>query len=87
MTPDKAQATVVTAMALTAGVRIADAAVQHQAPTARVFIGLGFSTIALAALAMWAPALAASFALLVTASALFVYGGPVWAQLNKTLGK
>lgn len=87
MTPDKAQATVVTAMTVTAGVRLADAAVKKQTPPARVFIGLGFSTLVLAALAMWAPALGASLALLVTASAVFVYGGPVWAQLTKTLGK
>ena len=87
MTPDKAQATVVTAMALTAGVRVADAAVKSTVPPARTLIGLGFSTLVLAALAMWAPALAASLALLVTVSAVFVYGGPVWAQLTKTLGK
>lgn len=87
MTPDKAQATVVTAMAMTAGVRVADAAVKKQAPPARTMIGLGFSTLVLAAMAMWAPALAAALAMLVTVSAVFVYGGPVWAQLTKTLGK
>lgn len=87
MTPDKAQAAVVTSMAVTAGVRVADAAMKKQAPPARVLIGLGFSTLVLAALAMWAPALAASLALLVAVSAVFVYGGPVWAQLTTTLGK
>lgn len=87
MNPDQAQATVVTAMALTAGVRVADAAVKHSAPPARTLIGLGFSTLVLAAVAMWAPGLAAAMALLVTVSAVFIYGGPVWAQLTKTLGK
>lgn len=87
MTPDKAQAAVVTAMAITAAIRVAGSAANHQAPPARALIGLGFSTLVLAAMAMWAPALAASFALLVAASAAFVYGGPVWAQLSKTLGK
>lgn len=87
MTPDKAQATVVTAMAMTAGLRVASSAVDHQTPTARTLIGLGFSTLVLAAMAMWAPALAASLSLLVLSTSAFVYGGPVWAQLTKTLGK
>lgn len=87
MNPDNAQATVVTAMAVTAGVRVADAAMHQEAPPARVLLGLGFSTLVLAAMAMWAPALAAALALLVTTSAVFVYGGPVWAQLTTTLGK
>lgn len=87
MTSDKAQATVVTAMAMTAGIRIADSAVNHTVPPARVFIGVGFTTLVLAAMAMWAPALAGSLALLVVATSAFVYGGPVWAQLTKTLGK
>lgn len=87
MTPDKAQSSVVTAMAVTAGLRVASSAIEHHAPTARTMIGLGFSTLVLAALAMWAPALAASLALLVLATSAFVYGGPVWAQLTKTLGK
>lgn len=87
MTPDKAQSAVVTAMAVTGGIRVASSAINHQAPPARTLIGLGFSTLVLAAMAMWAPALAASLALLVATSAAFVYGGPVWAQLSKTLGK
>lgn len=87
MTPDKAQSAVVTAMAVTAGIRVANSAVGGTAPPARVLIGLGFSTLVLAAMAMWAPALAASLSLLVAASAAFVYGGPVWSQLSKTLGK
>lgn len=85
MTPDKAQAGVVTAMAFTGAVRVADSAIKGSAPPARSLIGLGFSTLVLAAMAMYAPALAASLALLVATSAAFVYGGPVWAQLTKTL--
>jgi hypothetical protein len=87
MTPENAQGTVVTAMAVTGGIRVASAAIAQQTPPARVLIGLGFSTLVLATLAMWAPALAASLALLVAVSATFVYGGPLWAQLTKTLGK
>jgi hypothetical protein len=87
MTPDKAQSAVVTAMAVTAGLRVAASAIDHQAPPARTLIGLGFSTLVLAAGAMWAPELAASMAVLVLATSAFVYGGPVWAQLSKTLGK
>lgn len=87
MLPDKAQATVVTSMAVTAGLRVADSAILGTTPSGRVLIGLGFSTLALAALAMWAPALAASLSLLIVMSSMFVYGGPVWAQLTKTLGK
>lgn len=87
MTPDKAQSGVVTAMAVTAGIRVAASAINHQAPSARTLIGLGFSTLVLAAMAMYAPALAASFALLIVMTSALVYGGPVWAQLNKTLGK
>lgn len=87
MTPDKAQSGVVTAMAITAGIRVTSSAINHQTPTARTLIGLGFSTLVLAAMAMYAPALAASMALLVVTTSAFVYGGPVWAQLTKTLGK
>ncbi len=87
MTPDKAQSAVVTAMACTAAIRVGSSAIDKQAPPARTLIGLGFSTLVLAAMAMWAPALAASLALLVAATSAFVYGGPLWAQLTKTLGK
>lgn len=78
------QTVIVTAVAVSGAVVLANDAATGTRPTVRFAVGLGASALALAVLAQFAPALAQGFAVLLLTTTVFVYGGPALDAITKT---
>lgn len=83
MNEQRAQQLVVGSVAATAMVSGANYLVRDETPGMRWIIGVTGSAIGLAIVAMFAPQLAAGLAVLLLATTVFVYGGPVWEAVSK----
>lgn len=79
-----AQTVVVTSVAVSGVVVLANDAVTNKTPTVRFGVGLGATALALAVMTEFTPRLAQSFAVLLLTTTVFVYGGPALAAISKT---
>jgi hypothetical protein len=77
-----AQTVVVTSVAVSGAVVLANDAVRGQVPTIRFGVGLGVSALGLAVMAQFAPRLAQAFAVLLLTTTVFVYGGPALSAVT-----
>lgn len=74
----RAQELIVGCMATSAVVGVGSALANGEGISARMVFGFGFTTIGLAAGAMFAPGVAGTFAVLVLTSSVFLYGQPLY---------
>ncbi|MFI5534711.1 hypothetical protein ACIA8O_39875 [Kitasatospora sp. NPDC051853] len=84
-TTDRANALIVTSLGVSAALVTVKAAVQGDAPEARIWLGYTFAGLGLAVLATTTPQLAGPLAGLVLLSSAVVYGGPAWHAINGAL--
>lgn len=82
MSPDNAQGMVVGCLAASGAIAVGNAIIEGHAPSFRQLAGFTFTAVGLAAGAMVAPDLAASFSVLILTSAVFVYGTPLFDALG-----
>lgn len=81
-TPPAAQKFVVTSLVVTGGLAVVNSIAGGHVPPVRIGVGLTVAGVMLAVGAEVAPELAAGMALLMAASAVFVYGAPAWSLLS-----
>jgi hypothetical protein len=85
MTVDKANASIVTALGVSGALVLVKAGASADMPPARTWIGLSFAGVALSVMAQSWPDLAGGIAMLLVITSVFVYGGPAWTAISKSL--
>jgi hypothetical protein len=86
MSTDRANALIVSGLAVTGVLAVTSDAYKGQAPPVRLAVGLTFAGVGLALLAEPFPDLAGGLAVLVMISAIFVHGGPVIGAVSSVVG-
>ena len=79
-----AQTVVVTGVAISGAVVLANNAATGTRPTIRFGVGLGFTALTLSVLAQFAPRLAQALAVLLLTTTVFVFGKPTLDAITKT---
>jgi hypothetical protein len=87
MTTERSQGLVITAFAVSGALVMIRDIHAKQLPPARFVVGTTVAAMMLATLAQVLPDLAGGLAMLITVSALVVYGGDAWRILSTAVGR
>lgn len=87
MTQDRAQGLIVGCLAASAVVAGGSSLATGDGPSIRMVLGVAFTGVGLATVAMFSPDLAGTFATLVLTTTVFVYGGPFFDLIGHLTDK